>query len=64
MEDRIGEIDLGTHRILLLVHADQVVEELSHTCYIREDRLFDLAVCGWTEETFIHDAYGWSLGHE
>jgi len=63
VQDKIGTFDVGAARILKLVMAEAVLADLQHTCQIREDALFELALCGWTEEAFIEEAYGWSCDH-
>ncbi len=63
MQDKIGTFNVGEARLLKLVMAEEVLRDLEHTCRIREDALFELALCGWTEEAFIEEAYGWSGNH-
>lgn len=64
MYDRLGTFELGSARLVALVMADEIVERLDHTCAIREEALFDLAVLGWSEEAFINEAYGRACDHE
>lgn len=62
---KLTEWQLGLHRLELLIARDQVVEELDHAdgCPVREAARFELALCGWTEEAFIQEAYGWEPEH-
>lgn len=57
----LTEWRLGTRRVSLLIARDDVAENLAHRpgCPAREETLFELALCGWTEEAFIDEAYGW-----
>lgn len=50
------------HRIEMLVRREEVAEALGHaeTCSKRREALFELAICGWTEEAFICEAWDWN----
>ena len=63
MYDRLAPFELGSARLVALIMADEIVARLDHTCSIRDEALFDLAILGWDEESFINEAYGNACDH-
>lgn len=57
--------ELFVARLIALIAREDVAHALyCSVCGLREEALFDLAVLGWTEQSFLAEAWAWGADDE